>query len=88
MDPHYGVEIGCQPLVGAGLGLLLQKYSEVFQEVLGTLKGIEVKLVVQENAVSKFYNPRSVPYAIRGSTEKDLERLGNLGVIEKTMQLQ
>ena len=51
--------------VCAGLGPLLQKYSEVFQEELGTLKGIEAKLVVQENGIPKFYKPRSVPYAIR-----------------------
>ena len=61
----------------------MQKYDEVFQEELGTLKGIEAKLVVQENAVPKFYKPRSVLYAIRGGIEKDLERLENLGVIEK-----
>ena len=57
------------------VGLLLQKYSEVFQEELGTLKGIEVKLVVQENAVSKFYKPRSVlmPFVVvLRKTWKDL----------------
>ena len=40
--------------VRTGLEPLLQKYSEVFQEELGTLKGIEAKLVVKENAVPKF----------------------------------
>ena len=70
--------------VRTGLEPLLQKYSEVFQEELGTLKGIEAKLVVKENAVPKFHKLRSVPYAIRGAIEKDLERLESLGVIEKT----
>ena len=45
--------------------------------------GIQTKLVVQENATPKFFKPRSVPYAIRGAIEKDLERLESLGVIEK-----
>ena len=40
-------------------------------------------MTVREDAVSKFYKPHSVPYAIRGAIEKDLERLKNLGVIEK-----
>ena len=39
--------------------------------------------MVPENATAKFFNPRPVPYAIRGAIEKDLEQLENLGVIEK-----
>ena len=46
-------------------------------------EAIEAKLVVQENGIPKFYKPRSVPYAICGGIEKDLERLENLGVIEE-----
>ena len=69
--------------VRTGLESLLPKYSEVFRDELGTLKGIETKLVVQEDAKPKFFKPRSVQYAIRGAIEKDLERLENLGVIEK-----
>ena len=58
--------------VHMGLGPLLQKYHDVFQE-LGTLQGIEVKLMVREDAIPKFYKPCSIPYAIRGAIEKDLE---------------
>ena len=71
-------------LIQTGLQSLLSKYAELFQEELGTLKGVRVKLVVPENATAKFFKPRPVPYAIRGAIEKDLERLVNLGVIEKT----
>ena len=68
--------------VHMGLGPLLQKCHDVFQKELGTLQGIEVKLTVREDAIPKFYKPRSVPYAMRGAIEKDLERLENLGVID------
>ena len=57
--------------------------GDVFQNELGTLKGIQAKLVVSEDTTPKFFKPRSVPYAIRGAIEKDLERLESLGVIEK-----
>ena len=70
--------------IRGGFEPLVEKYSEVFREELGTLKGVKVKLVVPEDATAKFFKPRPVPYAIRGAIEKDLERLENLGVIEKT----
>ena len=69
--------------VSTRLEQILKKYNDVFQNELGTLKGIQTKLVVSENATPKFFKPRSVPYAIRGAIEKDLERLESLGVIEK-----
>ena len=65
------------------LDTLLETYSEVFRKELGTLQVIEVKLTVKENATPTFFKPHTVPYTIRGAIEKDLERLENLGVIEK-----
>ena len=59
--------------VTRGLQPLLKKYGDVFQQELGTLKGIEVQLVVPKDATPKFFKPRPVPYAIRGAIEKDLE---------------
>ena len=70
--------------VTRGLQPLLQKYGDVFRQELGTLKGIEVQLVVPKDATPKFFKPHPVPYAIRGAIEKDLERLKTLGVIKKT----
>ena len=70
--------------IQTGLQSLLSKYAELFREELGTPKGVRVKLVVPENATAKFFKPCPVLYAIRGAIEKDLERLENLGVIEKT----
>ena len=73
----------CIKQVSTGLDRLLKRYGDVFHNELGTLQGIQAKLVVQENTTPKFFKPRSVPYAIRGAIEKDLERLESLGVIEK-----
>ena len=41
--------------------------------------GVRVKLVILGNATAKFFKPRPVLYAIRGTIEKDLEQLENLG---------
>ena len=47
-----------------------------------------VKLTLKQNAKPKFFRPRAVPYAIKGTIEKDLaiERLEKLGVITKVSQ--
>ena len=47
------------------------------------MKSFEAKLSVQPGAVPKFFKSRSVPYSLKGAIEQDLERLENLGVIEK-----
>ena len=65
------------------LDQLLQKHEVVFRKELGTLKGIEAHLEVDAQAVPRFFKPRSVPYAIKGAIEQDLERLEQMGVIGK-----
>ncbi|XP_048860098.1 uncharacterized protein K02A2.6-like isoform X1 [Brienomyrus brachyistius] len=61
---------------------ILQKYSDVFRDELGTLKGVTVKLHVDPNATPRFFKPRSVPYAMKSKVEEELERLQRLGIIE------
>ena len=68
--------------VSSELDQLLSKYSELFQDKLGTIKGLEAKLTVDPEASPKFFKPRPVPYALRGAIERDLECLETLGVIE------
>ena len=65
-----------------GIEPMLSKYSELFKEELGTLKGVEIKLSIAKDATPRFKSP--VSYALRGAVEKDLKRLEKLGVIEKT----
>ena len=45
------------------LGGLIDKYSEVFQEGLGTFKGPKVKTHVDPEAQPKFLKASPVPYA-------------------------
>ena len=55
----------------------------ISEKVWKNFSRVKLKLVVPENTPAKFFKPRPVPYAIRGAIERDLERLENLGVIEK-----
>ena len=45
---------------------VLDKHSSVFTEGLGCLKGTEVKLNVDGNALPKFFKSRTVPLALKG----------------------
>ena len=72
----------CQEVM-APLEQMLQEYSEVFSPELGTLRGVKAKLEVKPDARSRFHKPRSVLYAIKGAIERDLERLEEIGVLQK-----
>ena len=62
---------------------LLDKHAAaLFQEGLGVLKGITVKLRVRPGSVPKFHKPRPVPFALKEKVERELERLQSLGVIK------
>ena len=68
--------------VTSELETLLQKYRHLFEPELGTVKGIEAKLEVRAGTTPKFCRARPVPYALKETIEKDLERLVDMGVIE------
>ena len=69
-------------LVGSNqLQVLLEKHSSVFNNKIGTLKGIKVKLHVDPNVKLKFFKARSVPYSLREKVETELGRLENSGII-------
>ena len=54
---------------------MLKRYDEVFQDELGTMKTIKAELKLKENATPKFHRPRTVPFALRGAVEQELNRL-------------
>ena len=61
---------------------VLDKYSTVFQEGLGTLEGFEAKIHVDPDARPRYFRHRSVPYAMRDKVEAELERLQAEGTLE------
>lgn len=61
---------------------LLKKHEMVFEEELGTLKGLKAVIQVDPDAKPKFFKPRSVPYAVRYLVEKELDRLLESKIIE------
>ena len=62
---------------------LLDKYSEVFQPGLGTMKRIKAHLTLKPEATPRFHRPRSVPFAIKDKVGKELDRLEEAGVLQR-----
>ena len=64
------------------LGGLIDKFSEVFEEGLGTFKGPKVKIHIDPEERPKFLKARPVPYTMTGKIEVELKRLQDEGTIE------
>ena len=70
-----------QQVANHGLQRVLEEHKEVFQEELGTLKGMEAKIYVDEKASPLYLKARPVPYALMKAGEDKLERLEKEGII-------
>ena len=67
--------------VESRLEKLINPYSEVFEDGLGTFTGPKAKIHVEVDAVPKFCKARPVPYAMKGKIEEELKRLQEEGTI-------
>ena len=62
---------------------LLRAHEEIFKDELGTVRSLQATLHVRPDARPKFFKPRTVPFAIKGAIEQELDRLEANGVIRK-----
>ena len=62
---------------------ILSTYPEIFLDELGTVSSMKVKLHVKPDARSKFFKPRSKPFAIKPAIDQELERLESAGILQK-----
>ena len=62
---------------------LLEKYSELLMEKLGTIRSFNAKLNVDPHACPKFFKARMVPYALKSAIEDEFDRLKREGIVEK-----
>ena len=63
------------------LSQLLQSFSDVFGNELGTLQGDKVSIHIDPTVPPKFCKARSLPYAMREKVEKELQNLEDQGII-------
>lgn len=60
---------------------LLESFSDVFKDELGTLRGDKVSIHIDSTVPPKFCKTRSLPYAMREKVEKELQNLEDQGII-------
>ena len=82
LKPNLSVFYAGNPGINKGVEKLLDRYADLFKEELGRVKGVEVKIHVDESARPHFFRPRPVPFALKGRIEEELERLQRDGIIE------
>ena len=71
------------PIAKERLQTMLEKYSDVFEDKLGTFKSAKAKLTLKEDSQAHFCKARAVPYALRPKVEEELRRLQNEGILTK-----
>ena len=69
--------------ISCDLDSMLSRHQSVCKDELGTMQGVKAKLFVEPESKLKFFKPRQVPYALKGAIEQEVNRLENMGVIEK-----
>ena len=65
------------------LDTLMKQHQQLFADELGTVEPYKATLQVQPDATPRFFKPRPVPFAIKASFGKELDRLEQQGIIEK-----
>ena len=63
------------------LDQVLSKHSHVFEEGLGKLMNVEVKLSIDPTVTPKFHKAGSLPFALKEKVEVELQRLEEQGII-------
>ena len=71
------------PLAKERLQTMLAKYSDVFEDKLGTFTSAKAKLTLREDSQAHFCKARAVPYALRPKVEEELRRLQKEGILTK-----
>ncbi|GBM07216.1 Uncharacterized protein K02A2.6 [Araneus ventricosus] len=65
------------------LSQLLEEYKNIFDDELGEINNYQVKLELKPEVKPIFCRVRTVPFALKGRVENEIDRLEKEGIIEK-----
>lgn len=64
------------------MNAILEKYKGLFDGSLGLLKNYKATLRLKEDSCPKFFRPRPLPFSMKDTVEKEIEKLVVLNVLE------
>ncbi|KAL3177516.1 hypothetical protein MRX96_039083 [Rhipicephalus microplus] len=64
---------------------LVAEYASVFDDALGTFKGVSAKITIEDNAKPRFFKARPVPFTMIDRVNKELMRMERVGVLRPTV---
>ena len=67
---------------------LLQRYAQVFRDDVGPMKKFKASLHLKPGSQPKFSKARPAPFALKGAIDRELDRLEDLGILEKVAHSQ
>ena len=75
------LDCGAIKQIGCPLEDLTQKYSTVFKDELGKVRGLAARIHVKDNTTPHFFKPRTVHFAIKENVEQELQSPQDEGII-------
>ena len=72
-----------KPDTERSLKKLLLSCQEMFTDKVGVMKHHQAKLHLKEGAQPRYHRARLVPFAIRYEVAKELDRLEEMGILER-----
>ncbi|KAL3187652.1 hypothetical protein MRX96_024691 [Rhipicephalus microplus] len=64
---------------------LVAEFASVFDDALGTFKGVSAKITIEDNAKPRFFKARPVPFAMIDRVNEELMRMERVGVLRPTV---
>ncbi|KAL7724906.1 hypothetical protein ACLKA6_020042 [Drosophila palustris] len=65
---------------GSQMTSLCNKYKEVFEPAIGTIKNFKASIYLKPNSVPKFYKSRPIPFAQMEKFKEEAQRLTDAGI--------
>ncbi|KAL3246960.1 hypothetical protein MRX96_057314 [Rhipicephalus microplus] len=60
---------------------LVAEYASVFDDALGTFRGVSAKITIEDNAKPRFFKSHPVPFAMIDRVNEELMRMERVGVL-------
>ena len=80
-DLHISLDFAESSVYEIEANSVISKFPNLFEDKLGTYKGLEVSLEVDPDKNPRYFKARNVPYAMKSKVDAELDRLLEQNII-------